>query len=194
MEELPNKPNISIKTDEIFLKYKYERIPTNFEEKIEKGFLNSNISTRASYKKLDFKEKEKENNAENNTFCESFSNQDIINEEETCNENNSNNLAHNIFFNVESKGLIERKNSNLKNSLNNNNSYNKSLNIKSKVFAQKADYSNNNSNKPEQIKKLLGNSKQDDDIIPLSIKIIYSLASFGKMSCLVLLKYFKNFY
>jgi hypothetical protein len=33
--------------------------------------------------------------------------------------------------------------------------------------------------------------KQDDnsDIIPTSIKIIYSIPSFGKMSCLVLLKY-----
>ena len=33
--------------------------------------------------------------------------------------------------------------------------------------------------------------KQDDnsEIIPTSIKIIYSIPSFGKMSCLVLLKY-----
>lgn len=191
MEDIPNKPNILIKTDEIFLKYKYERIPTNFGEKAEKGFLNSNISTRASYKKLDFKEKETENNAENKTFCESLNNEDIINEEETCNEYNSYNLDHNNIFNIESKGLIERKNSSLKNSLINNNSYKNKLNIKNKVFVRSGDYSFNNSNKPEQSKKLVGNSKEYEDIIPFSIKIIYSLASFGKMSCLVLLKYFK---
>jgi len=181
MEE-HSKNNILIKTDEIFLKYKYERIPTNFDERTEKGFLRSNISTRASYKKLDFREKETENNADNNTFCESYNNPDIINEEENLNENYS---AYNQFFNSESKGLVDRKSSSLKNSI--NNQVNKNSLNKNKVFAQ-SSYSRNNSENQEQ-NKPIARSKEDEDIIPLSIKIIYSLASFGKMSCLVLLKY-----
>ncbi len=181
MEE-PSKQNIMIKTDEIFLKYKYERIPTNFEERTEKGFLNSNISTRASYKKLDFKETE--NDADNNTFCESLNNPDIINEEEILSEDNLNNFGFNHQNNLENKGLIERKNSSLKNS--NNNTY-KNSRIKSKIFEQNSDHFGNDSFKRQQIRQII-NNKEDEDIIPLSIKIIYSLASFGKMSCLVLLK------
>jgi len=182
MVELP-KENLRIKTDEIFLKYKYERIPTNFEERTEKGFLNSNISTRDSYKKLDLKEKETENDADNNTFCDSINNPDIPNEEENFNENILNNNFHNNFINIETKGLIDRKNSNLQNSYNNQ----KNSRNKNKINTQ-INHNIQDKSKIEQIKLLTSNLK-DEDIIPLSIKIIYSLASFGKMSCLVLLKY-----
>jgi len=158
MEELSQEKFI-IKTDEIFLKYKYERIPTNFEGFKEMGFLASNLSTRATIKKLDIKYKENENIGENNKFSDSINQPDLLNEEENNDYKN---------FNNEKDELINKENIAF-----NNSSFNKN----------KINSIENNKNKLP-----IHCNKEDEDIIPFSTKIIYSLASFGKMSCLVLLK------
>ena len=111
-----------IKTEEIFLKYRYVKIPFKSHEK--KPF--STLSTRTSNQKL-----------------ESNQNENPENFQET-----QNNIVNENNINLENSNLLETN----------------KLNEKNLKLAE------------------------EDDIIPLSIKIIYSLPSFGKMSCLVLLK------
>ena len=147
MEELA-KDNFVIKTDDIFLKYKYQRISTNFEGQAEKGFLASN--TRASYKKLDIKEKETENDADNNTFCESINNPEIINEEESLQDNKINSISLGNFNNLEKESLIKRKNSSF-----NDNNYQLNSRAKNKIYNfDKQGSLGHNSFKNEEVKKL----------------------------------------
>jgi len=188
MEEL-SKENYLIKTDEIFLNYKYERIPSKFNRNTEKGFLSSDIkvNSRASYRKLSLKDnKEIENDAENNTLCDSINNADLINEEDNFQDYRNNTESCGNYNKLDKDNLINRKNNlTIKNGNENNQIKSRGIN---KIYSfDKKEFQANKSIKKEDVNTIQIN-KEDEDIIPLSTKIIYSLASFGKMSCLVLLK------
>ena len=175
-EENTNDSNIDngnlnqsiIKTEEIFTLFKFEKIKNNFEDinsKIVDPKL-SNGSTTISQIKTDY-----EKDAANLRKCSNLDSTNLNFEE----ENEESNLKENLNS---GKSPIKEENQGNNQGDSNRNRY-KILN-KLKNDAESICSSDSLNNLKKHI--------ETDDIIPLSYKIIYSLASFSKMSSLILLK------
>lgn len=174
--------DFTIKTEEIFLKYKFEKIPNKFESKKPKNYSLSNASTTASYIKLDNKRKDSQDCLEYKSlhFAHSETNDQV--NQKLIEKNNWKAFEQNKITgeNKENKPFL----ANDKNEQFENQEYYKEANPDHKLtYKEYAELLNE-----QNVQNNVNDNLEEEDIIPFMTKIIYSLASFGKMSCLVLLK------